>query len=498
MNTLLGVESRTDYGRRLNLDALDECREKGLGPNYDPRKLKITAVSLGFGNLASGLIAKLFDQANCNGSSMGLCAVGFNREGRNLAAKEQDGLFSLGIVSEDSVQSRIIGSVPKWLFAKTQAEEVLEVMTSPDVDIVFVSVKRAGYYLDTEGGLDMVKITNLGCMKGSPRTAVGFIYEALMRRKEKGIEPFRVVACDNIFNSGGLLEKCLHDYSGDSPETVWIKENVRVSSSVVDRICRADDAAGLALLKTHGIQDRLPMLCEENRAWTIQGSPIGHLARAGVRFVDDPREYSRFEKMKYLLVNGGHFVTAVLGSLMKFTHIHHLMSEEEYRTFVLRYLEEVSKGINFPKGIENTEYLKNIISRFSKSNFPDPINRVGTDAPYKVSSYLIRGIQRCLNREKPIKFQATALALWIKAENQIADFKENDGRSPEWALDEKVSERTVSICRALYGARADYERLEDVLWDGRDLFRFRDTHIRPPERLVKELFHALNDLENSG
>ena len=67
---------------------------------------------------------------------------------------------------------------------------------------------------------------------------VGFITEALARRRTAGIEPFTVMSCDNIQGNGHVARKMFTAFARlRSAELAdWVAENIAFPNSMVDRI----------------------------------------------------------------------------------------------------------------------------------------------------------------------------------------------------------------------------------------------------------------------
>jgi sorbose reductase len=140
----------------------------------------------------------------------GIVGIGLSRgeRGRQKAAqfRTQDCLYSLTIAPPKGEPSvRVIGAQLDYLLAPEQPDEVLELLTSPDLRIVTLTITEGGYHVDPQSHTfvaDHPDVTHDLAGNGAPRTVFGFVTEALARRRAAGIKPFTVVSCDNLRHNG--------------------------------------------------------------------------------------------------------------------------------------------------------------------------------------------------------------------------------------------------------------------------------------------------------
>ena len=101
------------------------------------------------------------------------------------------------------------------------------------------------------GGLDAAHpdIVNDLANREMPKTAHGFLAEALARRRAAGTPPFTVLCCDNLPANGATLHRLLSEFAemrdarlgakGDAKLAKHIADAVAFPSSMVDRIVPA-------------------------------------------------------------------------------------------------------------------------------------------------------------------------------------------------------------------------------------------------------------------
>ena len=122
--------------------------------------------------------------------------------------REQDGRYTLVVKHSDgSWDARTIGSLVEYLYAPDDPEAVLEKLAAPETRIVSLTVTEGGYNLDDTTGEfvedDPAVAADLEA-DGPPKTVFGLVTEALRRRREREIEPFTVMSCDNLQGNGKL------------------------------------------------------------------------------------------------------------------------------------------------------------------------------------------------------------------------------------------------------------------------------------------------------
>jgi mannitol-1-phosphate/altronate dehydrogenase len=71
-----------------------------------------------------------------------------------------------------------------------------------------------------------------------PGSALGYIVEALDRRRRSGLPPFTVLSCDNLPGNGIVARKAVIAFARlrDAVLADWIDEHAAFPSSMVDRI----------------------------------------------------------------------------------------------------------------------------------------------------------------------------------------------------------------------------------------------------------------------
>src|SRR5262245_43603643 len=147
-----------------------------------------------------------FDDALAQDPRWGICAVSLKSAGVRDALAPQDGLYGLAILDTQS-SWRVIGSIRDLLVAPESPAALLDRLTNPATKLVTATITEKGYCLTSDGGLDAghPEIRRDIATPEAPVTFVGFLVEALRRRRAATLPPFNVVSCDNLVDNGTRL-----------------------------------------------------------------------------------------------------------------------------------------------------------------------------------------------------------------------------------------------------------------------------------------------------
>ncbi|TIV04689.1 MAG: mannitol dehydrogenase family protein, partial [Mesorhizobium sp.] len=87
--------------------------------------------------------------------------------------------------------------------------------TDPRIRIVTLTITEKAYLRAADGSLDGAHpdIVHDLANPGSPKTAHGFLAEALARRSIAGTPPFTVLCCDNLPANGATLHRLLVEFA---------------------------------------------------------------------------------------------------------------------------------------------------------------------------------------------------------------------------------------------------------------------------------------------
>jgi fructuronate reductase/mannitol 2-dehydrogenase len=196
----------------------------------------------------------------------------------------------------------------------------------------------------------------------------------------------------------------------------WIADRVAFPSSMVDRITpQTAPEERAAVARKYGVDDNWPVITEPFSQWIIEdtfsdGRPP--LEQVGVRFVDDVADY---ELMKTRLLNAGHCALGYLGSLAGHTRIDELMTEDLFREYVTRLMDdEVTPLLPEPEGIDLTEYKRTLLKRFANPAIADRLDRLCRRGSTKMPHHLLPSLAEARQQGRPSALLTLALAGWLR------------------------------------------------------------------------------------
>ena len=266
---------------RLTAQTLDRL-PAGVGvPAYD-RSAPVTGmVHVGVGAFHRAHQAMYLDRLLAAGLGDGwaVCGVGLLPGDAAVrdALREQDGLYTLTVRAPDGTVSRqVLGAVAEYLYAPEDPEAVVTKLASPQTRVLSLTITEGGYGLDpATGRFDLTTpavAADLARTSGWT-TVFGLVVEAMARRRERGLQPFTVMSCDNVEDDGGVAREAFSGYAMAREEALggWIREHVRFPCSMVDRITPATTAADQAeVAGATGLLDRAAVVCEPFTQWVLE------------------------------------------------------------------------------------------------------------------------------------------------------------------------------------------------------------------------------------
>ena len=460
-------------------------------PQYDRSKVKAGIVHVGVGGFHRSHEAYYTDELLRSGGGLqwGICGVGLREADRKMAGvlRSQDCLYTL-IVKHPSgdVQCRVIGSIVDFLLGPDDPGSVIEKMASPDTKIVSMTITEGGYNIDpVTGEFDATSADAIHDAKNptTPRLVFGYLTAALRLRRERGLPAFTVQSCDNIQHNGDLARKVLLGFTRlqDADLAKWIEEEVRFPNAMVDRITPVTTSTEIEFLEQDfGVADGWPVTCEPFCQWIIEdhfadGRPPWE--DVGVQFVPDVTPY---ETMKLRLLNAGHSVLGLLGSVYGYQTIDQTINDELFASFLRGFLDhEASPVLDAVEGIDLDQYKATLIERFGNPNIKDSLARICLESSSKVPVFLLPTISKNLQRGGPIQRAALVIASWCYYSDKHADRHGNE-------LD-VADEHKVALHEAARQSPDDplaFIRLKTVFGDLADNASFAKIY----EQLVKQIY----------
>ncbi len=407
---------------RLGAAGLSNLPAAVARPAYDRKALELGVVHLGVGAFqrahqaayTDALLEKRF-------GPWGIAGVSLRSPDTRDALEPQDGLYTVAVRDAEGERLRVIGCLLELLVAHEDPQAVLERMCRPSVRIVTLTVTEKGYCHDPATGAlneDHPDIRHDLDNPAKPRTAIGFIAEALARRRAAGLPPFTVLSCDNLPSNGDTVARILRRFAElrDADFGAWVGETVACPNSMVDRIVPATTEADRARVsQSLGMQDAWPVVTEPFTQWVVEDRfPAGRPAweEVGVELVADVHPY---ETMKLRLLNGSHSTIAYLGYLAGYETVSDTMADPAFATLVRNLMDrETGPTLHMPPGADLEHYKDALIARFRNPALRHRTWQIAMDGTQKLPQRLLNPIRERLAAGEPINRMVLAVAAWMR------------------------------------------------------------------------------------
>ncbi len=407
---------------RLNLQSgvLDAPPGDISVPGYNPADVTCGILHLGIGAFHRSHQAVYTDDILHRDPSWGIAGASLRSAATRDALEPQDGLYTVVTRSGDGDAARIIGSVREVIVGGESPETLLSLMADPAIRIVSLTVTEKGYCHDPATGEldeDHDDIRHDLANPDAPRTAPGFLVEALNRRRRHNIPPFTILSCDNLPANGRTTGRIVSRMAAlrDPDLGAFVSGEVAFPSCMVDRIVPATTEEDVALAKQLiGLADAWPVMTEPFSQWVIEdsfsnGRPVWE--EAGAELVADVEPY---EHMKLRLLNGSHSTLAYLGSLAGYATVADAMSDPNLARLVRALMdEEMTPTLHIPASADVEGYKASLIERFRNPALQHRLSQIAMDGSQKLPQRLLGAARHRLARGEPVSRIALAVAAWM-------------------------------------------------------------------------------------
>ncbi|WP_292341940.1 mannitol dehydrogenase family protein [Mesorhizobium sp.] len=390
-------------------------------PAYDRAALKPGIAHIGVGafhrchqaEYTDDLLAKNFDH-------WGLVGINIRPPLLGQTLGQQDGLYTRLIRQNDEVEARVIGSIVRVVDSQESAAPALEVLSSPDIEMVTMTVTEKGYcHIPSSGALDLdhPDIVHDLADPQAPRSVPGILARALELRMASHGRPMTLLSCDNIPTNGIILRNVVRAFAERRGNGLadWIAANVAFPSAMVDRIAPATTEADVDTVeKRFGYRDSAVVVGERFRQWVVESRFAGRVPRwdrVGATFVDD---VTPFEHLKMRVLNGAQTTLCYLGVLGGFEHTSDAMADPILANFVRRMLTEETLPTLMPvPGISPPAYVEQSLSRLTNTAIRHRNHQIATDGSQKIVQRLLNPIRDRLAKDGSITLLSVSVAGWM-------------------------------------------------------------------------------------
>jgi len=410
------VQARQNEGLNA-LPRLSLSTSGGLG--YDPALIDIGIVHIGVGAFHRAHQADYTDDAIRRGDRRwGILGASLRSPDTRDALAPQDFLYTLAESDDQGERCRVIGALRGILVAPEDPQALVEAMCLPSVKIVSLTVTEKGYCHDPATATlnpQHPDIVHDLANPHAPRSAPGFLVEALRARKARGLAPFTVLCCDNLPDNGRTVANVVTALAALRSPTLaaYIAEHVAFPATMLDRIVPATtDADRARIAATTGLDDAWPVVTEVYNNWVVedhfpQGRPDWNAT-----FVSD---IAPFELMKLRLLNGAHSAMSYLGYLAGRETIAQCMEDEALAHYVAHLMHrEVTPTLSVPPGADIEAYKQALLARFRNPGLRHRTWQIAMDGSQKLPQRLLGTIRDRLKAAQSIDGLALGVAAWMR------------------------------------------------------------------------------------
>jgi mannitol-1-phosphate/altronate dehydrogenase len=321
-------------------------------------------------------------------------------------------------------EAEVIGSIREIVDGTQKCDYVLEKMTSPSVHLVTLTITQGGYHLDKSFNLDTANSEIAHDLQNphSPTTAIGFIVEALRRRRDRKMTPFTTLSCDNLPRNGEILRNAVLTYANslDPQLAAYIKDNATFPNSVVDRIVPTEKESDYnypnRLLQ---VRDRGPIVTEPFWQFVVEDNFTGDRPKwedVGVIMTNDITPYLY---MKSRFLNAVHSFVACLAVREGIEYMHEAIRLPEFHLFTRLLMSDIAAAT--PVSYQMCEqYMSQVLLRLSNEALPDSIERISSETARKLGKYIFPILHDAYSRKVSMKRLILPIAAWLLAAREGA------------------------------------------------------------------------------
>jgi len=403
---------------RLSERTLERGSAQLLRPAYRRSQTRIGTVHFGPGAFHRAHQAFYFDRLLESDAARAICAVSLKTTALRDALAPQDGLYTL-VELDEAPTLRVIGAIRELLVAAESPAAVSGRLCAPDTSVVTMTVTEKGYCLDGGGELDFSHpdIAHDLRHRETPRSLIGWLVRGLELRRERAIEPYLLVSCDNLSDNGVKLRRAVLAFAArcDAALAAWIDQAARFPSTMVDSITPAtDEALRERVAQATGLEDAWPVQRERFVQWVLEEVDFAAQPDWTSVGITVSRDVTAYERAKLRLLNGAHSSLAYLGLLGGLETVAEAMAQPVLRTFIERLMgEDIEPTLTMPIAGALGAYRRSILRRFENPAMRHQLAQIAWDGSQKLPIRILGTIGDALRLGHPPARLVLPVAAWM-------------------------------------------------------------------------------------
>lgn len=410
---------------RSTVDSLDPARR----PLIDPGDLKPHMVHFGLGAFHRAHQAVYTEAAAArSGTPWGITAVAPRSAETVAAMRAQDCLYTVTDRAPGPPKTRVVGSIVDALRMRADRERIGELLGSPDVTVVTVTITEKAHYrrsgtgaLDTRAPEVAADLAATGVPDPEFGTVVGMLAGCLATRFRRDGAPISVVSCDNMTANGDALGLVVRRFVEASQwkdrDAVldWLSTSVAFPATIVDRIVPATTTEDQQTVSAAlGLRDAVPVVGEPYRQWVLEdrfAAPRPPWELDDALFVPDVTPY---QVRKLRLLNGAHSALAYLGAAAGHDTVADVLDTGWGERFVRGFGAEAGATLAGPTLSGATaDYVGQVVERFRNPAMRHRLRQIGSDGSVKIPERWFGALRERRSAGLASPLLELSLAAWV-------------------------------------------------------------------------------------
>lgn len=352
------------------------------------------------------------------------------------------------VIARDANGERttLVESIKESLFYPRDIARINEIVASPDLQAITLTVTEKAYKNDDPDGVP-ARLAHL-----------------LSERFKANAPGIAIISCDNVSNNSKFLRGLILEViaaKGDSKLLEWVASNIRFPNSMIDRIVPAMTSAAITT--------------EPFNQWVIEHDAIEPLfVGSGVEFVPDIKPY---ELAKIRLFNGVHSTLAYIGELEGIEFVANAIIHPVIAPFIQVLQErEMVPSIVDTGGIDLVSYAATIRKRISNPTLHHRAHQIAMDGSQKMQQRIFDGANELAKQGKSAALHQACVAIWIHflATNTEIDDPLAHKLTPLAQLPDPLEAVTKTLTLAVFTRKLDQLHFSAI---AEDLKLIRNTSI---------------------
>ena len=388
-----------------------QIKEKNLLPKYNIQEKSNCILHFGIGNFHRAHQALYIHELLEQNKDLSIIGVNLRSNTTREKLEKQDYLYSLVQISDDQKNIITINSIKEILFGLTEKNKIRSLITSPEIELITLTVTEKGYHFDENKKLLLNDEIVNDFEDKELLTVIGHLSYGLINRFKNNKQKITILSCDNLSENGKVLQNLITSFIEKvEPSCLeWLNEHVDFPLSMVDGIVPNNNKTSDFFDLPY--KDNSLVVTEPYREWYIESKDTKLqriLSNDKINFVDDVKFY---ENIKLKILNASHSAIAYIGHLLGYVYVHEAINDNTCFNFISNFLDkEVIPTLPHKNDFDLMSYKNKVLKRFKNSFIEDKLLRIAMDGSLKLP---IRIIETFNNNKEKTEYINLIITAWL-------------------------------------------------------------------------------------